>query len=129
VFTTKGLAIKTIDKNSGVITTDNTSFINSYTYETKDGNLANPYAMVVCNKVRGLLTLSSLIKPDVITGQWAIRVKEDGNRTIVDTKLANVVGKVVIQNPPVNVQTVAETHNLIVKSTGVFEKTIEDVLK
>lgn len=129
VFTAKGLAIKTIDKNSGIITTDNTSFLNSYTYENKDGSLATPDAMVVCSKVRGTLTLSSSIKPDVITGQWAVRVKEDGNKTIVDTKLANAVGKVIIQNPLVNGQTVAETHDLIVKSTGIFEKTIEEALK
>src|SRR3954471_10243109 len=70
LLTAKGLAIKTIDKNDGLITTDNTSFLNSYAWENKDGSLTNPKAFVVCSKVRGPFTFPSSIRPEFIAGQW-----------------------------------------------------------
>jgi hypothetical protein len=126
----KGLAIKTIDKNSGVITTDNTSFINSYTWESKDGSLVNTDAFVVCSKYRGLLTFGPSIRPEVITGQWTVRVKQNGDNTIVVTNLSNAAGKIVFQNAGSNGQGMTtQTYDLTVKSTGLFEKTIENALK
>lgn len=129
LFTAKGLAIKTIDKNDGLITTDNTSFLNSYAWENKDGSLTNPNAFVVCSKVRGFLTLASSIKPDNITGQWTVRTKQEADKTIVDIRLANAGGKVVIENSGIYGSATKETHNLIVESTGIFEKSIEEALK
>ena len=59
LFTAKGVAIKKVDKNDGLITTDITSFLRSYTWENKDGSLINPDAFVVCSKFRGPLTLAT----------------------------------------------------------------------
>ena len=129
LFTAKGLAIKTIDKNDGIITTDNTSFLNSYTWERKGSVLANSDALVVCSRVRGLFTVSSSLKPTALTGQWAVRVTQEGDKTIVDTRLANATGKVEIENTGLYGYPVKETHDLIVKSTGLFEKAIETALK
>jgi len=130
LFTSKGLAIKTIDKNDGLMTTDNSTFLNLYTWENKDGGLTNPNALVVCSKVRGPFTFAASLKPDDITGQWTVRTKQESNRTLVDIRLANASGKVVVENSSAYGQVATrETHNLIVESTGVFEKSIEEALK
>lgn len=126
----KGLAIKTIDKNSGVITTDNTSFISSYTWESKTGSLMNADALVVCSKFRGPFTFGPSIHPETVTGQWAVRVKQEADKTVITTNLVNAEGKIVIQNAGTQGQgTTTQTVNLTVKSTGKFEKTIENALK
>jgi hypothetical protein len=127
-FTSKGLTIKSIDKNSGLITTENTSFLNSYTWENKNGSLTNPNAFVVCNKVRAPFTYTRALKPDIITGQWVIRLKEEGARIIITTRLTNATGKVVIDNSASYDQGPEESYNLTVQSTGIFEKTIEEAL-
>jgi len=129
LLTAKGLAIKTIDKNDGLITTENTSFLNSYAWENNDGSLTNPKAFVVCSKVRGPFTFPSSIRPDGITGQWTVRTKQEADKTIVNIKLSNAGGKVVIENSGIYGSATKETHNLIVESTGIFEKSIEEALK
>ena len=129
LLNTKGLAIKTIDKNSGVITTDNTSFINAYTWENKDGNLINPNALVICSKVRGPFTFATSLKPNSLTGQWTFLTQQKSDKTNVKISLANAAGEVVIENSRIYGSVTKETHNLIVKSTGVFEKEVEDALK
>jgi len=63
LFSAKGLTIKKIDKNDGLITTDITSFLRSYTSENKDGSLINPDAFVVCSKFRDPLTLATSFTP------------------------------------------------------------------
>lgn len=128
LFTAKGLAIKTIDKNDGIITTDHTSFLDSYAWESKGGILTNPSALVVCSKVRGAFTIPASLKPTVLTGQWAVRVKQEGDKTIINTRLANAAGKIEIDHTGYSYAT-KETYNLMVRSTGIFEKSIEAALK
>jgi hypothetical protein len=130
-LTASSLAIKMVDKNSGLITTDNTSFLDSFAWENKEGNLTNPSALVVCSKVRGLFTFgTSLKKPDYVTGQWTIRIKEETDSITVAVKLANAAGQIIIGDQVLNNgYSTRETYNLAVKSTGVFEKSIEDALK
>ena len=128
-FTTEGLIIKTIDKPSGLIVTDITSFLNSYTCEAKDGSLIDSNAKVVYSKVRGQLTFALTNKPDVITGQWIVRVKEQADTTIVGIKLANIDGRIVLQDSSANRIVPEANYKLIVKSTGVFEKAVQAALK
>jgi len=128
-FTTEGLVIKTIDKTSGLIVTDITSFLNSYTREAKDGSLIDSNAKVVYSKVRGQLTFALTNKPDVITGQWIVRVKEQADTTIVGIKLANIDGRIVLQDSSANRIVPEANYKLIVKSTGVFEKAVQAALK
>jgi len=123
LLTSKGLAIKTIDKSNGLITTDNISFLNSYSFENNDGGLTNPNAFVVCTKVRGPFTFTASLKPDAISGQWTVLTKQADDKTLVDIKLANASGKVVVEDADTR-----ETHNLTVTSTGVFEKSVQDAL-
>lgn len=121
----KGIALMTLDKNSGVITSDKTSFLNSYTWERKKGGLLNPNAMVVCSQLR---IFGIPLKPEIVSGQWAFRIKEQADKTIVIISLVNATGKIVVENTS-SPHTTRETNNLVVKSTGLFEKTIEDALK
>ncbi|RFS17356.1 hypothetical protein [Emticicia sp. C21] len=41
IFATSGITIKIIDKSSGLIVTDDYSFLKSYTFETTGGNFKN----------------------------------------------------------------------------------------
>ena len=131
VLTSKGLAIKTIDKNSGLITTDHTSFLSSYFFESKNGSLTNPNAIVVCTKVRGPFTFATSLKPESIAGQWTVITKQADDKTLVDIRLTNASGKVVVveDGGTYGQGVTRETHNLLVKSTGVFEKSVENDLK
>lgn len=128
-FTAEGLIIKTIDKTSGLIVTDITSFLHSYTREAKDGSLIDSNAKVVYSKVRAPLTFALTNKPDVITGQWIVRVKEEANKTMVGVKLANIDGRIVLKDSSANRIVPEANYNLTVKSTGVFEKAVEAALK
>ncbi len=65
----------------------------------------------------------------MLTGQWAVHIKEEDNKTIIDTKLSNAMGRVVKRNAGSYGEVGTETHNIAVKSTGVFEKTIEEAFK
>src|SRR6476620_6583690 len=94
LFHTKGVAIKTIDKKEGVITTENTSFLNSYSWEDKNGGLTNPNAFVVCSKVRGTFTFPPSLKPDSVTGQLTVLLKEESDKTFVSIGLTNASGVV-----------------------------------
>ncbi|PZX61942.1 outer membrane protein assembly factor BamC [Hydrotalea sandarakina] len=130
LFTTKGLPIKTIDKADGVITTDYVSFLNSYTWENKDGSLINPNAFVVCSKFRGPFTLTTSFTPTTLTGQWLVRIKQVSGKTVVNIKLANAKGT--IGSGDINSQgdlTSVTPYDLQVESTGIFEKSVQDKLK
>lgn len=122
VLTSKGFAIKTVDQNMGLITTDNASFLRSYSFENKDGSLTNPNAIVVCTKVRGPLTFSTSIKPESVTGQWILITKQSNNKTLVTISLANAEGKVIEGDSNEDSKRI---YNLLVKSTGAFEKSVE----
>lgn len=128
-FTAEGLIIKTIDKTSGLIVTDVTSFLHSYTHEAKDGSLINPTAQVVCSKVRGPVAFAAKSKPDVLTGQWIVRVKEEADKIIVGVKLANVDGRIVLRDSSANRIVPEANYYLTVKSTGVFEKSVKAFLR
>lgn len=128
-FTTEGLIIKTIDKTSGLIVTDITSFLHSYTREAKDGSLIDKNAKVVCSKARGPVAFAAKSKPDVITGQWIVRVKEEADKITVGVKLVNVDGRIVLQDSTANRIVPEANYYLTVKSTGVFEKSVEAFLR
>gem|GEM_PF-5183317 len=83
----------------------------------------------MCSKVRGPFTFSASLKPNNIAGQWTVRTKQESGQTLVDISLANAEGEVEIENSGAYGNATKETHNLIVESTGVFEKSIEEALK
>lgn len=119
-----GTSIRTIDKASGLIITDEYSFTKSYTYETKDGQLQDNSAYVVLNKKKGSFGVT--IKPDFITGNFNIRVKPTSNGSsitvnLVNLKAATTVGKNMYGGG-------GHLEYYTVKSTNVFEKELAKVL-
>jgi hypothetical protein len=124
-----GWTVKTLDKSNGLITTETSSFLNSYTWEHKDGSITDPKAFVVCAKLRGLFTINKSIKPTVLQGQWSFYIRDEEGRTVVETALTNATGK--IENNPGKYDRSVESYNynIEVRSTGVFEKIIEEAMK
>lgn len=83
IFATKGITIKIIDKASGLIVTEDYSFLKSYTFETVSGKPVNPNAMVVCSRI--LNGLGEPMIPEKITGSWNVRVKPENGKTIINS--------------------------------------------
>lgn len=129
LFTKNGLAINTLNKADGVITTERTSFLSSYTWENKHGTIMNSDAMVVCGRYRGMFTLGPSFRPTNLTGQWVVRLKEQEGSTFVVVKLANASGEIFARSPNANPSgEYSSPYALQVRSTGVFERSIEHSL-
>lgn len=116
LFSTKGISIKLIDKNSGLILSERTSFLSDYSYENDDGSLRNPNALVVCDKVvwQGVLQY-----PEQVTGEWNIRVVESSGKTLINVNLVNIQVSFFLAQVPEGTG----------KSTGKYEKIVADYLK
>lgn len=126
LFATKGLSIKLIDKSSGLIISEKTSFLNDYTFEDKTGNLENPNASVVIEKIT-YQGYNQSAKPDKITGEWNIRIKDNGNgKTVVNVNLTNIDATSFIAGSQYS-----PARNLTFngKSTGKFEELISTLIK
>jgi hypothetical protein len=123
MFATKGLSIKIIDKSSGLIISDKTSFISSFTYENKEGLLIKPNAFIVINMIK---SLGVVFHPTIITGEWNIRIKKNEEKTLINVNLVNI--NAMYTSPPTQ-SSPARTLNLEAKSTGVFEKIIADIIR
>ena len=126
LFATKGLSIKLIDKSSGLIISEKTSFINDYSFEDKTGKLENPNASVVIEKIT-YSGYNQSVKPEKITGEWNIRIKDNGNgKTIVNVNLTNIDATTFIAGSQYS-----PARNLTFngKSTGKFEELITTLVK
>lgn len=126
LFATKGLSIKLIDKSSGLIVSEKTSFINDYTFEDKLGKLINPDASVVLETVT-YEGFNQTLKPEKITGEWNVRIKDNGNnKTSVNVNLTNIDAKLIIAG---SAYTAAQNITFEGKSTGQFEELISSLVK
>lgn len=124
IFATKGITIKIIDKASGLIVTEDYSFLKSYTFETVTGKPANPNAMVVCSRI--VNGLGDHMIPEKITGSWNVRVKSENGKTVININITNLVAS---RYFPPSQYTVKQTLYLDVKSTGKFEEQIAEMIK
>lgn len=124
LFATKGLSIKLIDKASGLIVSEKTSFASNYTFEDIYGKLQNPNAWVVLAKIS---YGGSDMSPDKITGEWNIRIKtaSDG-KTLINVNLTNIEGSKYIAPSQ---YTAAQNLTFHGKSTGKFEEVISNLVK
>lgn len=121
----KGVSIKNIDKASGIIITDEYSLINSYTYEDKKGQLINPNAYVVINRIKG--GFGATLTPDFVTGNYNIRVKTLDQETSVTVNLVNLKGAVKVDKNMYGGG--GRLKYYTIKSTNVFEKQLAENLK
>ncbi len=87
-FAKNGLSIKLIDRSSGLIVSDATTL--TYTHEDDKGNLKNPKAWVVLNKIYKAGN-KLYIEPTSLTGEWNIRIKSTSdNKTNINVNLVNI---------------------------------------
>ncbi len=137
LFAQKGLSIKIIDKNSGLIVSDKS--ILSTTVENKNGGLQDSSAFIVVPKIYQrtaqryvpitkinagpYVSKNHIDNVDPIYGDWNVRIKALDSGTIINVNIINlyydIVDKNVIRQNPL--------HNY--KTTGVFEKTIFELIK
>ena len=127
LFTTQGLSIKLLDKSSGLIVSEKTSFLNDYTFEDKNGDLENPDASIVIEKYTYKGNNKPVIKPEELTGEWNIRIKNTGNgKTEINVNLTNANGSTFIAGSDFSAP---EIISFVGKSTGNFEETVSKTLK
>lgn len=107
-----GMKIKTIDKSSGLLISEDYSFKGSITREDLDGKVANPDAWVICSShyYKG----SGYTWPNQVVGNLNVRVKETTGDTQISIHIVNLVGT--LEGVP------APSVKYEVASTGVFEK-------
>jgi hypothetical protein len=118
VFAQKGLAINVIDKSSGIIGSNEYSFLNSATFEKANDMPSDTTAWVVYNKymIDGLHP----IPPTTIKGTFNVRVKEEGTKTFININLVGLSASFVSATTIIPYE---------VKSTGVFERTFAELVK
>lgn len=124
LFAETGYGIKTMDKASGFIISEECSFRQTYTRENENGQLIKPTAFVVIGSYHTFEDESQV--PQVMSAQWNIRIKEEDGKTIIAVNLVNI--KCSYSWPP-NQYSKGEIIYFPIKSTGVFEKFIADRVK
>jgi len=78
LFSNYGMPIKKIEKDKGLITTTNTSFISIYTFEDDKGQLVQPDAWIVLPKA---ISNKKEWKPQEIYSQWQVQITETEKST------------------------------------------------
>ncbi len=129
-LTENGNSIALIDRESGIITTTEISFLGKDTQVDKSGNLVDCDAYVVSGVPQKSLANTNMfgdrIDPYEITGFWSIHLTTQGSETEVSIKATNLKCKY----RKVLVGMASNTYvDVPVKSTGVFETKMIDFLR
>lgn len=122
-FSKSGLPIRILDKSSGLLISGEITL--RYTSEDKKGNLVNPGAYVVVNKIQ--YRDGSIGTPNYlgVTGEWNVRIKDgEGGKTVVAVNLVNPkYTSIIDRNVPISFK------QGMFQSTGVFENLIFQAIK
>lgn len=123
LFSTNGIGISLIDKSSGLIVSNKTSFIDSYTREDEHGRLINNKAFLVVEHYDNLR--KDLNAPQVCDGIWNIRMFNKDGKTAININLTNIKA-----HAEMNFGTYlgVKAFDFNSKSTGSFEKMIAESL-
>lgn len=125
LFAQKGLPIKIIDKSSGLIISEKSTFFT--TTETKQGMLVNKNAwLVVPGRFDSIKKVYyKKTNAENLIAEWNVRIKDaPDNKTIVNVNIVNIKDIVTDSH--------GFTREIIynnAKSTGVFENLIADLVK
>lgn len=125
-FAQNGIPIKIIDKSSGLIVSDKAKL--SWSFEDKNGQIFSKTAFVVLDKIIDKMSGKPFV-PESVTGEWNLRIKTDGGRTLINVNLFNIqatYGKYYYSSYS---HTVIEPVNIEGRTTGVFEHKFEDMVK
>ena len=121
LFAKRGLSIKVIDRSSGLIVSDKYKL--TYTFEDKTGKLLDPTAFVVLPK-KIIPGSNTVFSPGYITGEWNVRIKDDGKGgTVINVNLVNI-NDVSTSLRGGSTESLSEAI-----STGVFETYIYNTIK
>jgi hypothetical protein len=101
LFATNGLPIKKIDKNTGTIITQKTSFNSLYTFENEAGQLQDTLAWIVLRKT---FVGKKQWVPKSIFSQWQLQLANQGNN-MTSIKIDSTVLCTYYPNPFVKVET------------------------
>lgn len=122
----KGMSIKVIDKSSWLLVTEDYSFEGAYSHENKKGVLVDPKALVVTSAIRAVNTNQGYIGPDRVLGNWNVRLKPNGNGTLINVNLTNL-RTFDYNSSSRGGQYTERTYQI--KTTGIFERTIIENIK
>lgn len=125
LFAQKGLPIRIIDKNSGLITSDKS--ILTVTTETKDGKLKDPTAFIVVAQIYepGPNRIAPVSGLSDVTGEWNVRIKNVNGKTSININIVNIKYQVYDAYSRFYKDVLLANY----QSTGVFEKLIADIIK
>lgn len=123
-FADSGVGIKIIDKESGLISAESSSFRSSYTRENSNGTPIDDRAFIVIGNLRN--GFGGKIEPSQISGEWNIRVKELGDNTQISINLHNID---CYYDQPATSYTRAKVVTIPAASTGVFERSLSEKFK
>lgn len=124
-FAQNGIGIKLIDRSSGLIVSEDFSFRKLYTWEDKKGKLKNPNAYLVTSGVR-YSTDDKVRYPDRIEGNWNVRIKNSDEKTSINVNITNVrTSDEVFERNSFHYE---ENSRYVVKTTGVFERKIFEII-
>lgn len=123
LFATKGLSIKIIDKSSGIIVSEKSSFLDHYTFEYK-GKLEYPKKWIV---LESIYVMGNQWEPDKLTAEWNVRIKSipSGGCT-VNVNLTNIEAT---KHFDASKYSAASNYDIKGYSTGVFENKIASIVK
>ena len=123
ILAQKGLAIKTIDKASGIIISEKINFKDTSVTEDALGQPLSPTAYIVTQK--NINFLGDTMVPTSVLGSWNIRIKqsETPGKTLVNVNIVGLDAKIVfgVSNIPDAI--------FQAQSTGVFEKALIAILE
>lgn len=125
-FAKGGISIKIIDKSSGLIVSDKTEM--TWTYENKKGELVNPEAWLVIAKLIDPANQKP-VKPESINGEWNIRIKQSGEKTLININLVNPTYSTYRVSGGVRSLVAYNFKKGLFQSTGEFEKWIYETIK
>ena len=128
-LTENGSSIGLVDRESGIITTNEESFLGKDT-QVKHGILIDKEAFVVSGvppkNLGNTNMMGDRIDPYEITGYWSIRISEEGSVTRVNVIASNLK----CRYRKVILGMASSTYvDVTVKSTGVFEDKLINYIK
>jgi len=124
VFSEKGFTINTIDKSSGLIITTDYSFAGSIAYELPSGLISDSTAFVVASTEGLDFSSENRIVPNIVNGNFNVRIKQEGQGTKVAVNITNLRAK-----SSAYLNTIKQNTEFQAKSTGVFERKLEELIK
>lgn len=115
-FSQLGIPIKTIEKASGIIVSENMNLKSQSNVEDqKTGRIINDKAWIGVGVIKDGM---AILTPSRVTGEWNVRVKESDGKRVVSVNLVNIQAALYSNGY------ISQTFEA--KSTGVFEKSVVD---